>query len=110
VNAAISKHANQTVFGEGPIEARVVLVGEQPGDQEDIADKPFVGPAGSGGLVDDRWKRCLQGLLAFEVIVAGALGGFIIGTVTVLRPSNKWLVSVSAACRSPCAIHPWHAI
>jgi uracil-DNA glycosylase family protein len=34
------------VFGEGPEDARVVFVGEQPGDQEDIAGKPFVGPAG----------------------------------------------------------------
>jgi uracil-DNA glycosylase len=40
------KHATQTVFGEGPASARFVLVGEQPGDQEDIAGKPFVGPAG----------------------------------------------------------------
>jgi probable DNA metabolism protein len=40
------KHATQTVFGEGPARARFVLVGEQPGDQEDIAGKPFVGPAG----------------------------------------------------------------
>jgi uracil-DNA glycosylase len=40
------KHATQTVFGEGPAKARIVLVGEQPGDQEDIAGKPFVGPAG----------------------------------------------------------------
>src|SRR5437870_4644900 len=40
------KHATQTVFGEGPAKARFVLVGEQPGDQEDIAGKPFVGPAG----------------------------------------------------------------
>jgi len=40
------KHATQTVFGEGPANARFVLVGEQPGDQEDIAGKPFVGPAG----------------------------------------------------------------
>jgi uracil-DNA glycosylase len=38
--------ATQTVFGEGPETARVVFVGEQPGDQEDIAGKPFVGPAG----------------------------------------------------------------
>ena len=36
----------QTVFGEGPPQARVVMVGEQPGDQEDRAGKPFVGPAG----------------------------------------------------------------
>jgi uracil-DNA glycosylase family protein len=40
------KNATQTVFGEGPSKAKVVLVGEQPGDREDIAGKPFVGPAG----------------------------------------------------------------
>ena len=40
------KHATQTVFGEGPLDARIVFVGEQPGDQEDLAGKPFVGPAG----------------------------------------------------------------
>ena len=38
--------ATQTVFGEGPETARVVLVGEQPGDQEDRKGEPFVGPAG----------------------------------------------------------------
>ena len=36
----------QTVFGEGPADADVVLVGEQPGDKEDLAGEPFVGPAG----------------------------------------------------------------
>ena len=40
------RDATQTVFGEGPDGARVIFVGEQPGDQEDIAGKPFVGPAG----------------------------------------------------------------
>jgi DNA polymerase len=40
------KHATQTVFGEGPARAAFVLVGEQPGDQEDLVGKPFVGPAG----------------------------------------------------------------
>jgi DNA polymerase len=40
------KDATQTVFGEGPQAARVMLVGEQPGDKEDLAGKPFVGPAG----------------------------------------------------------------
>ena len=38
--------ATQVVFGKGPADARVVLVGEQPGDQEDRAGEPFVGPAG----------------------------------------------------------------
>jgi DNA polymerase len=40
------KNATQTVFGEGPQQAQIVLVGEQPGDKEDLAGKPFVGPAG----------------------------------------------------------------
>ncbi|MGE3308246.1 MAG: UdgX family uracil-DNA binding protein [Rhizobiaceae bacterium] len=40
------RDATQTVFGEGPQDAEVVFVGEQPGDQEDLAGKPFVGPAG----------------------------------------------------------------
>ena len=40
------KHAAQTVFGEGPLDAPIMFVGEQPGDQEDLAGRPFVGPAG----------------------------------------------------------------
>jgi uracil-DNA glycosylase family protein len=40
------KDATQTVFGEGPPHASAMLVGEQPGDKEDLAGKPFVGPAG----------------------------------------------------------------
>src|SRR5689334_15034312 len=40
------RNATQTVFGEGPARARVMLVGEQPGDREDRAGEPFVGPAG----------------------------------------------------------------
>src|SRR4051812_42063495 len=40
------KNATQTVFGEGPKNAALMLIGEQPGDQEDLAGKPFVGPAG----------------------------------------------------------------
>jgi DNA polymerase len=40
------KCATQTVFGEGPLDAKILFVGEQPGDQEDLAGRPFVGPAG----------------------------------------------------------------
>jgi uracil-DNA glycosylase family protein len=40
------RHASQVVPGEGPTHAKFMLVGEQPGDKEDIAGKPFVGPAG----------------------------------------------------------------
>jgi DNA polymerase len=47
--------ATQVVFGEGPPDARLVLVGEQPGDQEDLAGRPFVGPAGRllDGVLED---------------------------------------------------------
>jgi uracil-DNA glycosylase family protein len=41
------ERGTQTVFGEGSAHARVLLVGEQPGDKEDLAGKPFVGPAGA---------------------------------------------------------------
>jgi len=41
------KYATQTVFGEGPLDASIAFVGEQPGDQEDLAGRPFVGPAGA---------------------------------------------------------------
>jgi uracil-DNA glycosylase family protein len=44
------RDATQTVFGEGPAGARIVMVGEQPGDREDLAGRPFVGPA--GGVLD----------------------------------------------------------
>src|SRR5437868_206781 len=40
------EHATQVVFGAGPPQAPVMLIGEQPGDQEDQVGKPFVGPAG----------------------------------------------------------------
>jgi DNA polymerase len=43
--------ATQTVFGEGPRDADAMLIGEQPGDQEDLAGAPFVGPAGR--VLDD---------------------------------------------------------
>jgi len=45
------KEATQTVFGEGPPDARLVLIGEVPGDKEDLAGHPFVGPAGK--VLDD---------------------------------------------------------
>lgn len=45
-NCDLWKNATQTVFGEGPADARIMFVGEQPGDQEDREGRPFVGPAG----------------------------------------------------------------
>jgi uracil-DNA glycosylase family protein len=48
---ALHGPATQTVFGEGPRDARVLFIGEQPGDQEDVIGRPFVGPAGQ--LLDE---------------------------------------------------------
>src|SRR4030095_10207653 len=48
------RHATQGVFGEGPSHARLMLVGEQPGNDEDLAGRPFVGPAGK------LLERCLE--------------------------------------------------
>lgn len=42
----LHRDATRTVFGEGPLDAPLVFIGEQPGDQEDLAGRPFVGPAG----------------------------------------------------------------
>jgi uracil-DNA glycosylase len=52
------QYATQTVFGQGPRRARIMLVGEQPGDAEDLAGSPFVGPAG---------KLLRQALAAAEI-------------------------------------------
>jgi uracil-DNA glycosylase len=66
------KRGTQTVFGEGPSSARLMLVGEQPGDQEDLAGEPFVGPAGQllrGALVE-------AGLDPAEVYLTNAVKHF----------------------------------
>ena len=52
---ALYERATQTVFGEGPATARILLVGEQPGHEEDLAGHPFVGPAGR--LLDQALHR-----------------------------------------------------
>jgi len=64
--------ATQAVFGEGPVDARIVLVGEQPGDREDLEGHPFVGPAGK--LLD----RALQsaGLERGKVFITNAVKHF----------------------------------
>jgi DNA polymerase len=49
------KCGTQTVFGEGPLNAKLLFVGEQPGDQEDLAGRPFIGPAGQ--LFDEMLQK-----------------------------------------------------
>ena len=66
------KDATQTVFGEGPLDARLIFVGEQPGDQEDLAGKPFVGPAGR--MFDDALDKA--GIDRARVYVTNAVKHF----------------------------------
>jgi uracil-DNA glycosylase len=64
--------ATQTVFGAGPVDARIMLVGEQPGDSEDLEGAPFVGPAGR--LLDDAIARA--GLDREQVYLTNAVKHF----------------------------------
>ncbi|MDT7951838.1 MAG: UdgX family uracil-DNA binding protein [Acetobacteraceae bacterium] len=64
--------ATQVVFGEGPQDARIMMIGEQPGDQEDLAGRPFVGPAGQ--LLDRAMEEA--GLDRSQVYVTNAVKHF----------------------------------
>lgn len=66
------KHGTQTVFGEGPLDASIMFVGEQPGDQEDIAGRPFVGPAGQ--VFDEALEKA--GIDRTQVYVTNAVKHF----------------------------------
>ena len=69
---SLFKNATQVVPGEGPAPARLMLVGEQPGDQEDLQGRPFVGPA---GRVLDR-AIAEAGIERREVFVTNAVKHF----------------------------------
>lgn len=66
------KLGTQTVFGEGPVPARVMMIGEQPGDHEDLEGRPFVGPAGK--LLDRALEEA--GIERDEVYVTNAVKHF----------------------------------
>ena len=66
------KTATQTVFGEGNVRARVMFVGEQPGDAEDVTGRPFVGPAGK--LLDEALRDA--GIERSEVYVTNVVKHF----------------------------------
>ena len=66
------KCGTQTVFGEGPLDAKILFIGEQPGDQEDIAGRPFVGPAGQ--LFDQALEKA--GIDRAETYVTNAVKHF----------------------------------
>jgi uracil-DNA glycosylase len=89
--------ATQTVFGEGQAAARIVLVGEQPGDQEDLAGRPFVGPAGK--LLDR--ALAAAGLARSAVYVTNAVKHF------NFEPRGKFRLHKRPPAMAIKACRPW---
>jgi DNA polymerase len=89
------RHATQTVFGEGPLDATIMFVGEQPGDQEDLAGRPFVGPAGA--LFDAALDKA--GIDRSTVYVTNAVKHFKFELRGKRRIHNKPDGGEVAACR-----------
>ncbi|HKY52491.1 MAG TPA: UdgX family uracil-DNA binding protein [Candidatus Limnocylindria bacterium] len=87
--------ATQTVFGEGPRTASVLFVGEQPGDKEDLAGQPFVGPAGR--LFDD--ALAAAGIDRKRVFVTNAVKHFKWRASGKRRLHDKPNTAQIAACR-----------
>ena len=91
------KHATQTVFGEGAVHASIMFVGEQPGDQEDRAGHPFVGPAGR--ILDKALDEA--GLDRRDIYVTNAVKHFKWEPQGKRRKHKKPSATEIAACR------PW---
>ena len=91
------KHATQTVFGEGPATLTMMLIGEQPGDAEDLSGHPFVGPAGH--LLDRALAEA--GIDRRAVYLTNAVKHFKFEPRGKRRIHKKPRVSEIAACR------PW---
>ena len=91
------KRGTQTVFGEGPKRATLMLLGEQPGDQEDLAGKPFVGPAGK--LLDRALEEA--GIDRDEVYVTNTVKHF------KWEPRGKRRIHQKPNSREITACRPW---
>jgi len=91
------KRATQTVFGEGPRGAPIMLVGEQPGDYEDVAGKPFVGPAGK--IMDRALEE--SGIDRTKVYVTNAVKHF------KWEPRGKRRIHQKPNSREIAACRPW---
>jgi DNA polymerase len=87
--------ATQTVFGEGPLDASIMFVGEQPGDQEDLAGRPFVGPAGA--IFDASLEKA--GIDRSSVYVTNAVKHFKFVQKGKRRIHNKPDAGEISACR-----------
>jgi uracil-DNA glycosylase family protein len=89
--------ATQTVFGEGAADAEVMMVGEQPGDQEDLQGRPFVGPAGN--ILDQALEEA--GIDRGDVYLTNAVKHF------KWRPSGKRRLHQKPNWAEMTACRPW---
>ena len=96
-NCPLWADATQAVFGEGPADARVMFVGEQPGDKEDIQGRPFVGPAGA--LFDRAAQEA--GLERDKVYVTNAVKHF------KFEPRGKFRLHKTPGPTEIAACRPW---
>jgi DNA polymerase len=96
-NCPLWEKGTQTVFGEGKENARVVLVGEQPGDREDLAGRPFVGPAGR--LLDRALE--LAGIDRRQVYLTNAVKHF------KWEPRGKRRIHQKPSAREIAACQMW---
>jgi DNA polymerase len=96
-NCDLYRHATQTVFGAGPAPARLMFVGEQPGDAEDLEGRPFVGPAGQllDGLLEE------VGIPRDDVYVTNAVKHF------KWEPRGKRRLHQKPTYREVTACRPW---
>jgi DNA polymerase len=90
-------NATQTVFGEGPSNARLMIVGEQPGDQEDRAGRPFVGPAGQ--LLERVMDQV--GLPREKIYITNAVKHF------KWEPRGQRRIHAKPSSREVAACRPW---
>jgi probable DNA metabolism protein len=91
------KNASCTVFGDGLQNAKIIMVGEQPGDQEDLAGKPFVGPAGQ--LLDRALAQA--GVERRQLYVTNAVKHF------KWEPRGKRRIHKTPSAREIAACRPW---
>jgi uracil-DNA glycosylase len=96
-NCPLWKSGTQTVFGEGKLSSTIMIVGEQPGDQEDLSGRPFVGPAGK--LLD----RALEdaGIARNDIYVTNAVKHF------KWEPRGKRRIHKKPSAREIAACRPW---
>lgn len=93
----LAGHATQTVFGEGPKSARMMIVGEQPGDEEDTSGQPFVGP--SGHLLNEVLSQL--GMKREEIYITNAVKHF------KYEQNGKLRLHKTASGREMHACKPW---